>query len=100
VATLYITEFEGRTQAHNGNASEALPLPPVAQQTVAIGAGSVLSGALGASTRYVRVIADAVCSIDVGAAPTATAAKMRLAANVPEVFSVTPGHKIAVITNT
>ncbi len=98
--TLYITEFEGRTQGEGGSVAAALPLPPLAQQTVAIAGASAQSAALNAKTRFVRVISDAVCSIEVGANPTATAAKMRLPANVPEVFGVTPGQKIAVISNT
>lgn len=97
--TLYITEFEGRAQGAGGAASGAMPLPPVAEQIVAIGAASAASAALGPTTRFVRLIADAACSIAVGTNPTATAAKMRLSANVPEVFGVRAGDKIAAITN-
>jgi len=100
MATLYITEFDGRAQGVNGHVAAAYMQPAPAEQTVAIGAGSVQSAALGASTRFVRLMADAPCSVAFGANPTATATKMRLAANVPEVFGVVPGQKIAVITNT
>ena len=74
--------------------------PAVAEQVVAIGAGSVQSAAFNAATRFIRVHTDAICSFKFGAAPTATADTPRLAANSTEFFGVLPGHKIAIITNT
>lgn len=78
------------------------PLEPVlANQVVAIGATSVQSAAFNAKTKFVRIAADAVCSVAFGNNPTADANSKRIAANVPgEIFGVRPGDKLAVITNT
>lgn len=100
MATLYISEYtEGAvSQVPNG-----LPLaaePPVAEQTVALSGTSAQSNAFNGKTRIIRVHTDAICSILVGANPTATTAKKRLPADHTEYFSVQPGDKIAGITNT
>jgi hypothetical protein len=98
MATLYITEFAniGRDQ---GQGVQATPLPPVAEQTVAIGVASAQSGAFNAATSFVRAHTDAICSIAVGVNPTATTGNARLAANQTEYFQVRAGDKIAVIAN-
>ena len=97
MATLYVSEFGdiaiGRAQA--------MTLPPLASQTVAIGGTSAATtNAFGQNTRMIRVHTDAVCSIAVGPSPTAVATAMRMAADTTEYFGVNPGDKIAVITNT
>jgi len=76
--------------------------PPVANQTVAITAGSVQSSAVNALTKFLRIHTDAICSIEIGTNPTATATTRRLAANSTEYFSIPLGasYKVAVITNT
>lgn len=99
MATLYITELEEQGRDGNNQLAPAPQLPPVAQQTVAVGAGSIQSAALNARTRMVRLVSDVACSIDVGANPTATATSLRLSANVPEYFAVKAGLKIAAIAN-
>lgn len=98
MAVLYVGEYTALAT----RVSEApfVQAPPVAEQTVAIGAGSVQSSAFNAATRIIRVHTDAICSILIGANPTATATKGRMAAGSTEYFGVTPGDKIAVITNT
>lgn len=94
MATLYLAEFA----ESDVNSSKE---PPIAEQTIAIGGSSVAcSNAFNARTRLIRVHTDAICSIAIGAAPTATAAKRRMAANQTEYFSVEAGFKVAVITNT
>lgn len=77
-------------------------MPPIAQQTVAIGVSSAQSVALDAKTTLVRVHCDAVCCIEFGANPTAVAqASMRLVANQTEYFGLGVGAgKIAVIAAT
>lgn len=100
MAVLYVTEFAAYVAMNDTKEGQMRGLPPVAEQTVAIGAGSVASAAFNAATKCVRVMSDAVCSVAVGAAPVAAATNMRLAANVPEYFAVSPGQKIAAITNT
>jgi len=100
MAKLHITEFSNLQNAVGvGHAQESaqLPmLPPVAQQVVTF-TTTTQSAALNASTRFVRLIADADCHIEVGADPTATTSNMRLQADTTEYFGVTAGHKIAVI---
>lgn len=101
MSVCYISEYahlgaDGRTLWLNS------PLePPIAEQTVAIGA-EAKSAAFNASTKFVRVHVDAVCSILFGTAPTATTSKKRMAANTTEYFAVPMGqsYKLSVITNT
>lgn len=95
MATLYISEFG----QHNLNTIR-LKQPAITDQTVAIGAGSAQSNAFSNNTYSVVLSTDAICSVLFGANPTATAAKLRLPAGFTGVFDVTPGHKVAVITNT
>jgi hypothetical protein len=99
VATLYVAEYPD-INPYLGSITPIVAEPPLAEQTVAIGAGSVQSSAFADRTRVIRVHADAVCSILVGPNPTATAAKKRFAAGQTEYFRVTGGDKIAVIQNT
>jgi hypothetical protein len=98
MATLYITEFAniGRDQGHG---VQATSLPPVAEQTIAIGVASAQSGAFNGATNFIRAHTDSVCSIAVGVNPTATAGNARMAANQTEYFQVRSGDKIAVIQN-
>lgn len=95
MAVLYISEYSAISIPDAPIASE----PSLATQTVAIGTEAD-SAAFSANTRYVRVHSDAICSIAFGASPTATTASMRLDAGQTEYFSVIPGHKVSVISNT
>lgn len=98
MAKLYVAECHS-IGGSGGFAVAAPQMPPVAEQTVSIGGTSTQSNAFNDSTRYVRVHTDAICSIAFGPDPTATANSARLAAGQTECFSVAPGHKIAVISN-
>lgn len=100
MATLYIAEYSDIVQTVRGGT--AIPVdPPLAEQTVAIGASSAQSAAFNALTKFVRIHSDAICSVTVNlAAPTATATNGRFAANQTEFRGVSPGNKLAVITNT
>ena len=98
MATLYIAEYSFIPR-QTGDGVQIAQMPPLAEQTVAIGAGSTSSSAFNANTRYIRVHTDVICSIAFGAAPTATVTNSRLSANSTEYFGVTSGQKIAVITN-
>jgi hypothetical protein len=103
MAIVYITEYidiQGERQVPTE--------PPLAQQTVAITAGSVASLPFNPKTTIIRVHTDAICSVLVGGAsvagtvttPTATATSGRMAANQTEYRGVQGGQSIAVITNT
>ena len=101
MTVLYISEFSDEAQTVRGHAPFAQQ-PAIAEQTVVIGAGSLQSSAFTASTTFVRIETDAICSIAFGTNPTATATKARMAANSVEYFGVPLGqsYKVAVITNT
>lgn len=97
MATLYITEYAGAAQGVGGM---LVPMePPLAEQTVAIGGASVSSAAFGANTRLVRLRTDAICSVLFGTAPTAAATNARMADESEAYHAVSPGMKVAVITN-
>lgn len=96
MATLYVAEFA--TLGSSG--AQVVMATPLAEQVVAIGGSSASSARFGGATRFIRVHTDSVCSILVGASPTATTTQMRLSADQTEYFGVQPGDKIAVITNT
>lgn len=93
MAKLYITEYAD-IQA---NAA----LEPATGTIVGTSAGaSQQTVAFNATTRFVRVHTDGIVSIAFGVNPTATVDTARLAANQTEYFKVSPGHKMAFITNT
>lgn len=99
MAKVYITEHT-RPTLYAGSLLPVATMPPLATQTVAIGASSAQSSAFNSKTKMVAVHTDAICSIEFGPNPTATANSKRLAANTTEYFEVAPGDKVAVITNT
>lgn len=101
MAVLYITEFADLATTH-GTVGQVSAQPPNAEQTVAIGATSTASSAFANNTRFVRLHTDAICSVEFGTSPTATATKARMSANQTEYYSVPAGlsWKVAVITNT
>lgn len=98
MAVVYISEFSSLANVVGCNIAM---MPPIAQQTVAIGAETD-SNAFNASTRFIRVHADAICSIAVGLTPTASTTTLRMSADSTEYFGVplNSGYKLSVITNT
>lgn len=96
MSTLYISEHTAGTIA----GTQVVAEPAAAEQTVAIGAGSVASQPFGEHTKIVRIHCDVICSIAFGKTPTASISNKRLAANQTECFSVRPGDSVAVIANT
>jgi hypothetical protein len=100
VATLYVTEYAA---APDGAPQE----PALAEQTVAIAAGSAATtNPFAEGTAFVRLHTDAICSVKFGVNPTATAANARMAAGESRLVSVQRNLasasrlKVAVITNT
>lgn len=100
MAVVYISEYAEAPNIKTGQMLAAGSEPSLAEQTVAIGAGSVQSAAFNAKTRFIRLHTDAVCSYKFGSNPTATATTPRMAANSTEYFGVVPGDKVAIIQNT
>lgn len=92
---------------------------PALSQTIAIGAGSIVSAPFSVAppgtyssagipnttpnnTLHVRLVATSDCWVAFGASPTAvvaSAAAILLPAGVPEYFWVYPGERVAVIQN-
>lgn len=99
MASLYIAEF-ATAGVDQGRSVPVGACPPVAEQKLNIDVSATVSAPFNTNTRLVRVHTDAICSILIGADPTATDAKMRMAAGSTEYFAVIPGQKLSVITNT
>ena len=99
MAFVYISEYAD-LPVSNGRGLNIAQEPPITEQTVANGGATTQSSAFNGSTHVIRVHTDTVCSISIGANPTATTSTKRLAANQTEYFYVTPGHKLAAILNT
>lgn len=100
MATLYVTEYAGLGSS-SGATVQAVAGPPAVEQTVAISGTSAQSAAFGPNTILVRLHTDAICSVKPGGTnPVATASSGRMIAGQTEYFRVTPGDKVAVITNT
>lgn len=108
MAILYIAEFPNMALGATRGNVEVVPMPPIAEQTVAIQATPALnSQPLSAATNVIRIACDAVCSIVIsrgkppaGAPPAATTAHFRIQPGPPEYLSVQPGSVISVIANT
>lgn len=99
---VFITEYARQGRDASGYQMVVADEPPIANQTVAVTAGSVQSAPFNALTRFVRVSTDVVCSIEFGTNPTATATTRRMPANTTEYFAVPQGasFRLAAITNT
>lgn len=97
---LYITEFVALNPTTGGGNLAMASMPANAQQTISITSASASSTSFQQNTYYVRLHTDSICSVNFGSSPTATTTNARMAANQTEYFSVTPGQKVAVITNT
>lgn len=100
MAKIYINEYGKKLGNGGAEVMQTGNEPAIAYQSVNIGASSAQSSAFNSLTRFIRVHTDAICSIKIGSNPTAVVTETRLAADQTEYFSVEPGHKIAVITNT
>lgn len=97
MGVLYITEYQ--KYSGSGTSFQAALEPEQASQKITYST-TTQSVALGKNTYLVRLHTDSICSVLVGANPTATTTNKRLAANQTEYFAVLPGQKIAAITNT
>jgi hypothetical protein len=75
--------------------------PAITDQDVLIQGGAVASAPFNAATQFVRIHADAICSILFSTNGTpATANNKRMSANQTEYFGVNPGDVVSVITST
>lgn len=99
MAKIYITEHTDMTVVY-GNLQPVVKLPPLATQAVTSSGSSAQSAVFNAKTKIIQVHTDGICSIEVGANPTATTNSLRLAANTTTYYEVNPGDRLAYITNT
>lgn len=100
MATLYISEFKQGVSGIGSTWAQMLPQPAIADQVVAVGAGSLQSVAFNPLTRAVLLATDTACSIVFGDAPVAATTNLRIPANAPPFpFAVQPGQKVAVIAS-
>lgn len=95
MATMWITEFNNAGQDKDGQNIPVPSEPPVASSTVTFTTATA-SSAFNASTRFIRMIADANCHVAFGTAPTATSASEFLVANIEYYRAVESGHKVSV----
>jgi hypothetical protein len=104
MATLSIAEFDQLVITDNSVPNFGKLSPNTKYQTVAIGGSSTASNAFASTTRFVRVAADADCSIVISPPGSgtiaATTSTMFVAANQRgEYFGVDAGGIISAITN-
>ena len=109
MSVLYITELFDLGKSHSAGSGQMAKLPATAEQTLAVGVGSVQSAPLNLNTRFVRLCADTACAVAFGSNPTAiattttgiSAGTMRLAGNTVEYFEISGAgqgpRRIAVI---
>lgn len=98
MADLYIAEFATLPQISGGK-PQIWPEPGIATQKVTYST-SAQSAAFNAQTRYIAITSPGIFSYTVNDNPTATTSHFRVPADQIICFAVTPGHKIAAVTNT
>lgn len=87
MAILNITYFENLGRDSQGTTVLVGELPKKGTQALTYTANAV-SEAIPKKTRFVRLLADADAYVEVGTAPVATVASMKLEANVSEYFGL------------
>jgi len=99
MATLYITEYSRVGSGDFGGGIQAGVEPPLADQTVTIGASPADSSNFNAETRLIMVHTDVLCHIDIGESPTASTSKRRLPADTTVFYCIPSGvtFKLSVI---
>jgi hypothetical protein len=102
---LYVSEYARMTQAGGpGNSVVQAPEePPLAVQVVDFTSGAAQSASFNPKTRFVRLQADAICSVRFAANPTATVNDARLAAGQTELRGIPldgSAAKVSAIANT
>jgi len=99
MAKVYISEYKTLTRDNRGHMLPGGQEPAAIEQNVEISGGSLQSEPFGENVRFVRIHAEASCSLLFGADPVATTDVKRMPAGATEYFGVQPGLKLAVISN-
>ena len=109
MALLNIVEFATIQAYPTTDTAQIAKTPPVTTQELTPGGSSGTSAPFNANTQMVRLCADTtvgvvfstvsslVNGVATSSVATANATSLRIVANVPEVFGVTPGQILAVI---
>lgn len=87
---LYITEYAQVAVDSVDRSVLCGQEPPLAEQVVDYTAGSTQSAAFNAKTKFIRIHTDSICSVLVGANPTATTNSGRMVAGQTEFKGVDP----------
>lgn len=99
MASVYVTEFGKVKQGFAHANAQIADLDTIGTvHKVTIGA-TAQTGAFAAGTAFVRIETEGDVSFAYGSNPTATTAGSKIPANGVEYFGVTPGNKLAFITN-
>lgn len=97
MATLFVTEYASLGADVAASVAPIAAEPAVTTQTVSF-TTTTQSSAFNASTRFVRLIADADCHLLFGANPSATTSHQKVMADTVEWRAVQPGDKVAAVT--
>lgn len=81
-------------RSEHGDAVQVIGLGTVQKVTVS-GTSTATTNAV--SSNVIRLLSTTDCHVVTASTPTATANDTLLIANIPEYFSITPGHKVAAI---
>ena len=98
MATLYIAEYSRLPQVSGGQPQIAAE-PAIATQVVTYST-TTASAAFDAKTNFIAITSPGIFSYTVGKTPTATTSHFRVPADAILFMAVTPGDKIAAVTNT
>ena len=98
MSTLYIKEHANKPQMAGG--PDIWAEPALAEQRVTVSGTSAQSAAFNAQTKFITITCDGIYSYLCAADPTALTTSFRVPADQIISFAVTPGQKIAAITNT
>ena len=67
------------------------------QSVAYTGTAGTIATAIATGVTAVRVVVTSAAFVKVGNDPTATTSDVYMAANVPEVFTITPGQKVSAV---
>ena len=94
----FVTEFAGVGAGHGDRYAIPAARDPLASHQINIGSGSTQSDPFEGATTLVRVFAESDCIVAIGVDPNAeTGHQIALGAGQTDYFTVTGGHRIAVV---
>ena len=101
MAKLFIAEYQNFAAAPNHLIQAPLE-PASVEQVIDFTSGPAVSNPFSQSTRLIRLVSDAPCSVSIGINPSASAANGRMPADAVEYRGIPEGSafKISVVSNT